>query len=202
MALVLYPGHTRPSSSGQDGALSRRKQGFDSPWAYQTSPLFTASPASSSATTLPLNAGGNAARRGKMSCVATQVLSFLAGDLHYALHEHQNAARSRQKPAVCLHPGGTARESWDRDRHGDPRRRLLPCRVAHTASLGILSICDREEGVRRLSGYFCRGCFRFCPAVTNEPARAPRTPSRSARAAFLTSSCIASSSSSSWWLVA
>ncbi len=25
----------RPSSSGQDGALSRRKQGFDSPWAYQ-----------------------------------------------------------------------------------------------------------------------------------------------------------------------
>ena len=26
---------TRPSSSGQDGALSRRKPGFDSPWAYQ-----------------------------------------------------------------------------------------------------------------------------------------------------------------------
>ena len=25
---------TRPSSSGQDGALSRRKPGFDSPWAY------------------------------------------------------------------------------------------------------------------------------------------------------------------------
>ena len=25
----------RPSSSGQDAALSRRKQGFDSPWAYQ-----------------------------------------------------------------------------------------------------------------------------------------------------------------------
>ena len=24
----------RPSSSGQDDALSRRKQGFDSPWAY------------------------------------------------------------------------------------------------------------------------------------------------------------------------
>jgi catechol 2,3-dioxygenase-like lactoylglutathione lyase family enzyme len=28
----------RPSSSGQDGALSRRKQGFDSPWAYQKIP--------------------------------------------------------------------------------------------------------------------------------------------------------------------
>ena len=28
---------TRPSSSGQDGALSRRKPGFDSPWAYQIS---------------------------------------------------------------------------------------------------------------------------------------------------------------------
>ena len=25
---------SRPSSSGQDGALSRRKPGFDSPWAY------------------------------------------------------------------------------------------------------------------------------------------------------------------------
>ena len=24
-----------PSSSGQDGALSRRRQGFDSPWDYQ-----------------------------------------------------------------------------------------------------------------------------------------------------------------------
>jgi hypothetical protein len=30
----------RPSSSGQDGALSRRKQGFDSPWAYQKNPEF------------------------------------------------------------------------------------------------------------------------------------------------------------------
>ena len=29
----------RPSSSGQDDALSRRKQGFDSPWAYHF-PLF------------------------------------------------------------------------------------------------------------------------------------------------------------------
>lgn len=27
-----------PSSSGQDAALSRRKQGFDSPWEYQTLP--------------------------------------------------------------------------------------------------------------------------------------------------------------------
>ena len=29
----------RPSSSGQDTALSRREQGFDSPWAYQINPL-------------------------------------------------------------------------------------------------------------------------------------------------------------------
>ena len=36
IAIISPPFRTLPSSSGQDAALSRQKQGFDSPWEYHS----------------------------------------------------------------------------------------------------------------------------------------------------------------------
>src|SRR5438094_5036989 len=50
--------------------------------------------------------------------------------------------------------------------------------------------------------YFCRGCRRLSPALTNLPSSCAHTPSSKVRAALRTSSCSAESVSRSAWLVA